>query len=209
MRLELPAPAAPPVRQLPGPVTEDVGLDLPGPVLLVTDELVIGLHGVAIAGDVLRLLPITPGTQALVEERSGAVLGWVGGWALSLAGAALAWLAPDRHLGLGIGLVAMFAGSWLVHRYIEGCSTHLLLRDGDHVREVACRVRRLGEDADALHAAQRAVQHAATLLDERVARQQLAAAQQHRAWPAARIQALLQATPALQAGGRAGQDALR
>ena len=206
MRLELPAPAAPPVSWPTVPVTGDATADLPGPVLFVSDELVIGLHGVALTGDELRLLPITPGTQALVEERSGAVLGWVGGWGLSLAGAAVAWLAPDRHLGLGIGLVAMFAGSWLVHRYIEACSTHLLLRDGDCVCELACRVRRLGEDADALHQAQRAVQHAATLMGERLARQQLAAAQRHSAWPAAKIQALLQATPDPQAGGRVGRD---
>ena len=192
MRPDLASSAAPPVRWPSVSVTEDPAADLPGPVLFVTDELVVGLHGVAITGDVLRLLPITPGTQAWVEERSGAVLGWVGGWGLSLAGAAVAWLAPNRHLGLGIGVLAMFAGSWLVHRYIEACSTHLLLRDGDRVCELACRVRRLGEDADALRHAQRAVQHAATLMDERLARQQLAAAQRHSAWPAAKIQALLQ-----------------
>ena len=213
MQLDLPAPATPPVRQPATPGTDDAAVDLPGPVLFVTDELVVGLHGVAIAGDVLRLLPITPGTQALVEERSGAVLMWVVGWALSLAGAALAWLGRGSPLGLGAGMAAMLAGSWLVHRHIEGCSTHLVLRDGDRVCELACRVRRLGEDADALHQAQRALQHAATLCDERLARQQLAAAQHHSAWPAAKIHALLQTPPDLPAdlpaGGRAGGRPLR
>ena len=180
------------------PLTEDACGDLPGPVLFVTDALVIGLHGVCTGGDTPRLLPITPATRALVEERRGSVICFVGGWALSLTGACLAWLAPRGHLGVGLGVAVMFAGSWLVHRYLEGCSTHLLLCDGDRVHELACRVRPLGDDADALHDAQRAVLHAAMLLDERRARRELAAAQHRRDWPAAQIQALLQPLPARQ-----------
>ena len=165
------------------PLTEAAGGDLPGPVLFVTDTLVIGLHGVSTGGDKPQLLPITSTTRALVEERRGSVVRFVGGWALSLSGACLAWLAPGGHLGLGLGVAVMFAGSWLVHRYLVGCTTHLLLCDGDRVCELACRVRPLGEDADALHDAQRAVLHAATLLDERLASRQPEAAHPHRAWP--------------------------
>ena len=177
------------------PLTDDACGDLPGPVLFVTGALVIGLHGVSTGGDAPRLLPITPATRALVEERRGSVICFVGGWVLSLTGACLAWLAPQGHLGMGLGVAAMFAGSWLVHCCLEGCTTHLLLGDGDRVCELACRVRPLGEDADALHDAQRAVLHAATLLDARLARRELAAAQDRRAWPAAQIQALLQPLP--------------
>ncbi len=183
------------VRLSDQPPVEEVSGDMPGPVLFVSEELVVGLHGVSIGGDAPRLLPITPATRAAVEERRGPVFWLPAGWALSLTGGWLAWTSPGGHLGLGLGMAVMFAGSWLVHRYIEACTTHLLLRDGDRVCELACRVRRLGEDADALHHAQRAVQHAATLLDEQLARRQLAAAQHGGAWPAAQIQALLQQRP--------------
>lgn len=209
MPSETPQHPVPPVRLSTVPATEEVFADLPGPVLFISDELVVGLRGVAIAGDVPRLVPITPATQALVEEHQGPMLGLLGGWMLSLAGAGLAWVYSGQHLGLGIGVAAMFAGSWLVHRYIESCTTRLVLREGDRVCELACRVRRLGDDADALHHAQRAVQYAATLLDERLARQQLAAAQHRKAWPAAQIQALLQAVPDHRASTPVGRDPLR
>ena len=135
-----------------------------GPLLFSSDNLVVRLRGI-LAGDTSpNWTPITGATRAEVKEDRGPVAYLYGGWTLSLAGAALALGYPGGNLGLFAGLVTAFAGSHLVHRHLERCTTRLVVSNGGTAHEVESRVRKLGDDTQALYLAKQAVDHAAALL---------------------------------------------
>lgn len=90
---------------------------------------------------------------------------------MSLCGVALIWLQVGGAMALLAGVASLFAGSAAVHRYFERCDTCLMLSAPSGMVRVECRIRRLGDDADALYSACLAVQHAAALLSEEAARQ--------------------------------------
>jgi hypothetical protein len=155
-----------------------------GPLLYSAGSLVVRLRGILAEDTSPCWTPITATTRADVTEDRGPALYLYGGWALSLGGAALALLLSDERLGLFAGLLIAFSGSHLVRCHLERCTTRLVIRNGTSVQEVESRVRKLGDDIQALHLAKQAVDHAAALLHAAAVRHEEGSRQPHTTAPA-------------------------
>ncbi len=119
--------------------------------LAVYERRVVGADG--------RHWTITALTRATVEQSVGPALHFYGGWALSTAGALLAWLGSGQ-LATAAGLVLMGLGGWAVrHHHARSVATLWLVSGGQAAqrRALACRSAALGDDVGGLHRAQQAV----------------------------------------------------
>jgi len=178
LRVSVPDPHAAPAAVGSTQAPPDRDADSPTD-LLRSEFLVVRLDRLIVLDDDAREWPITPSTRAEVDSLRGPVAMLAGGWCLSLLGMALAWRMHAAAWWLGAGILLMLAGSWIVHGYHTRCVTRLLLDHGRGPRVVATRVRALGDDVDALHEAQRAILHAATIQGEAFVRKAQAWRERH------------------------------
>lgn len=137
----------------------------PGCLLWSAGGLSVFERWVAVDGGPQRA--ITADSRARMEASVGPLAEFIGGWAATLCGALVFWLAPEPVAKAAAALL-MLLGGYLVQNYLAQCVTTLWLQNGADRCELACRSEKLGDDVAALHAAQQAVMHAAARLSQPV-----------------------------------------
>lgn len=135
----------------------------PGCLLWSAGGLSVFERWVAVDGGPQRA--ITADSRARMEASVGPRAEFIGGWAATLCGALVFWLAPEPVAKAAAALL-MLLGGYLVQDYLAQCVTTLWLQNGADRCELACRSEKLGDDVAALHAAQQALMHAAARLSQ-------------------------------------------